>query len=80
MQTVSLQNQEEQVSSAKALGAYYTDVQVADFLVWWAIRSPHSTIMDPSFGGGVFLRSSCERLCQLGGQPSSQVFGVELDP
>ena len=64
---------------AKALGAFYTDVQVADFLVWWALRSPQDTVMDPCFGGGVFLRSACKRVLQLGGQPASQVFGAEID-
>jgi adenine-specific DNA methylase len=68
------------VDSAKTLGAFYTDAQVADFLVWWAVRSPRDTVMDPSFGGGVFLRSACERIVSLGGGPHSQVFGVEVDP
>jgi adenine-specific DNA-methyltransferase len=66
--------------AAKTFGAFYTDAQVADFLVWWAIRSPWDTVMDPSFGGGVFLRSVCKRLQQLGGYPASQVWGAELDP
>jgi len=65
---------------AKALGAFYTDSQVADFLVWWGIRSPDDTVMDPCFGGGVFLRSACKRLLQLGGDPATQVSGVEIDP
>src|SRR5437660_480821 len=65
--------------SAKALGAFYTNIQVADFLVWWAVRSAHDTVMDPSFGGGVFIRSACNRLLELGGNPKDQVFGVELD-
>lgn len=65
--------------SAKELGAFYTDVQISDFLVKWAVRSRSDTVMDPSFGGGVFLRSACERLLHLGGNPSVQVFGVELD-
>ena len=49
----------------KALGAYYTDSQVADFMVWWAIRNPTDTVRDPSFGGGVFLRSAGKRLRDL---------------
>src|SRR6266487_6975818 len=65
--------------AAKALGAFYTDIQIADFLVWWGIRSAHDTIMDPSFGGGVFIRSGCNRLLALGGKPAEQVFGIELD-
>lgn len=66
--------------TAKTLGAFYTDIQIADFLVRWAIRSEHNTVLDPSFGGGVFIRSACNRLLALGGKPSEQVFGVELDP
>jgi adenine-specific DNA-methyltransferase len=66
--------------SAKALGAFYTDVEVADFLVWWAVRAANDSVMDPSFGGGVFLRSACRRLAMLGGQPPNQISGAEVDP
>src|ERR1700730_1665904 len=65
---------------AKIRGAFYTDGQIADFLVWWAVRSARDTVMDPCFGGGVFLRSAFKRLLQLGGQPEAQVLGVEVDP
>lgn len=65
---------------AKARGAFYTDAQIADFLVWWAVRSAQDTVMDPSFGGGVFLRSTCKRLLKLGGRPAAQIFGIEVDP
>lgn len=64
---------------AKSMGAYYTDVQIADFLAWWAIRTPKETVLDPSFGAGVFLRSGSQRLVQLGGQPKNQVYGAEID-
>jgi adenine-specific DNA-methyltransferase len=66
-------------SDRKALGAFYTDAQVADFLVWWAIRRPQDTVLDPSFGRGVFLRSACERLLGIGGNPAVQVYGIEID-
>jgi adenine-specific DNA-methyltransferase len=69
----------DRIGDAKSMGAYYTDAQIADFLAWWAIRSPHETILDPSFGAGVFLRSGSRRLTQLGGQPQSQVYGAEID-
>jgi adenine-specific DNA-methyltransferase len=52
---------------AMALGAYYTDSQVADFLVWWALREPTDVVMDPSFGGGVFLPSAGKRIRDLRG-------------
>lgn len=63
---------------SKALGAFYTDSQVADFLVRWAIRSKSDSVLDPSFGGGVFLRSACKRLVELAGDAGTQVFGVEI--
>jgi adenine-specific DNA methylase len=65
--------------NAKTLGAYYTDARVADFLVWWAVRSPQDTVLDPSFGGGTFLRSACKRLRSLGAHPGALVWGIEID-
>lgn len=68
-----------QQDSHKALGAYYTDSQIAEFLVWWAVRGASDTVLDPAFGGGVFLRAACRRLREKGGDPATQVFGVEVD-
>jgi adenine-specific DNA-methyltransferase len=65
---------------AKTMGAFYTAPDVADFLVWWAVRSASDTVLDPSFGGGVFLTSAAQRLRHLGGNPPEQVYGVEVDP
>ena len=64
---------------AKAFGAFYTDRTVADFLVGWAVRSAHDGVLDPSFGGGVFLEAAAERLGHLGGDVCT-LYGVELDP
>ena len=61
---------------AKNFGAFYTDRTVADFLVGWAVRSPHDCVLDPSFGGGVFLEAAAERL----GGDLGNLYGVELDP
>ncbi|MBV9241884.1 MAG: N-6 DNA methylase [Acidobacteria bacterium] len=63
----------------KGFGAYYTGQPVADFIVWWAVRSATDTVLDPSFGGGVFLSSASATLTAPGGNPSRQIFGVELD-
>lgn len=65
--------------SPKALGAYYTDQRVAHFLLRWAVRSPSDTVLDPSFGGGVFLTAARQRITELGGNPDRQVHGIELD-
>lgn len=64
----------------KELGAFYTPPQVADFLVRWAIRSHADRVLDPSFGGGVFLKAAADRIKLLGGDVARSVFGVELDP
>ncbi|MBM4037062.1 MAG: SAM-dependent DNA methyltransferase [Planctomycetes bacterium] len=65
--------------NAKGMGAFYTDTRVAEFLVRWAVRDPTQSVLDPSFGGGVFLRCATERLRGLGGDPARLVFGVEVD-
>jgi adenine-specific DNA methylase len=65
--------------SAKALGAFYTDAQVAEFLVWWGVRSAEDSVLDPSFGGGVFLRAACKRLSLLGGEAGANVRGIEIN-
>lgn len=69
-----------QYMERKKLGAFYTDEQVASFLVWWAIRDRDERVLDPCFGGGVFLRSACQRILSLGGNPIFQIYGVEIDP
>ncbi len=63
---------------AKKLGAYYTDKSIAEFLVGWAIRHPEHKVIDPSFGGGVFLEAAAKRLEYLGGS-AENIFGIEVD-
>lgn len=65
---------------AKDLGAFYTPPEIANFLVQWAVRSPGEVVLDPSFGGGVFLNAAAERVRFLGGRVEECVLGVELDP
>jgi hypothetical protein len=64
----------------KEFGAYYTPLEVARFLVHWAVRSQSDVVLDPSHGGGVFLQAACNRTSMLGGDPARTVFGIELDP
>lgn len=63
----------------KALGAYYTDESVARFLAEWAIRDRSAMVLEPSFGGGVFLSAAANRLSCLGGHTFNQLYGCELD-
>lgn len=64
---------------AKAFGAFYTDALVATFIVRWAVRRPDDSVLDPSFGGGVFLEAASKHLATLGAQGEPSVYGVELD-
>lgn len=66
----------------KALGAFYTPPDMAQKLVRWALRSASDRVLDPSFGGLVFLGAAYERLCGLSAtsaQAQTQIFGCELD-
>lgn len=62
----------------KRRGAYYTAPGIASFLTNWAIRSPSDSVLEPCFGGGVFLSAAVERIRDLGGL-SSRVVGIEAD-
>lgn len=63
----------------KRFGAYYTDDVVASFMVSWAVRAAGDRVLDPSFGGGVFLGAAAVRLGELGGAARAQLYGVEVD-
>ncbi|MEX2541588.1 MAG: N-6 DNA methylase [Trueperaceae bacterium] len=60
----------------KARGAYYTEKRVAAALCRWALRRSGERVLDPAFGGGVFLEACARRLADLGG---GEIFGVEVD-
>ncbi|MGB0930730.1 MAG: Eco57I restriction-modification methylase domain-containing protein, partial [Chitinophagales bacterium] len=62
---------------------YYTPKEIADTLVKWAIRTKEDTVLESSFGGGVFLKSTVERLQNLEQSKDNiltQLQGIELIP
>jgi adenine-specific DNA-methyltransferase len=66
----------------KELGAFYTPPAMAAELTRWAVRSAGDRVLDPSFGGLVFLRAAHERLHALGADGSAmgeRLFGIDLD-
>lgn len=66
----------------KLRGGYYTPRLIADFLVRWAIRSPHDTVLEPGCGDGGMLTAAAETLLKLGAAPEdlgNTLYGVELD-
>src|SRR2546428_2721678 len=71
-----------QPSPTKLRGGYYTPELIARFLAKWAIRSNADSILEPSFGDGVFVEAGVERLKSLGAkaaQIGKQISGFELE-
>jgi len=62
----------------KRHGIYYTATAVAEAMTGWAIRHDGVKVLDPSFGGGVFLGAAVGALSRLGGSART-VYGVERD-
>ncbi|MFG6575962.1 N-6 DNA methylase [Sulfitobacter sp. 1A15333] len=68
------------VSRKKELGAFYTHKALSDTICAWAIDSPDSSVLEPSFGGCGFLRSARDRLVSIGSESSlSQLYGCDID-
>ena len=66
----------------KELGAFYTPPQMARLLIDWAVREAEDRVLDPSFGGLVFLNAAEARLRELGTPERNigkQIFGVDVD-
>ncbi len=69
------------VPERRLLGAYYTPGPIADALVAWAMSAGTRSVLDPSYGEGVFLRSACRRSAARSNfDPQSHVHGVDVDP
>ncbi|KMK63908.1 N-6 DNA methylase [Puniceibacterium sp. IMCC21224] len=65
----------------KDLGAFYTHKALSDLICAWAIQTPQSTVLEPSFGGCGFLRSALDRLTSFNANASlSQLYGCDIDP
>jgi len=78
---VSVDRETEGPSKRKARGAFFTPETIADFLATWAVRSPSSTVLDPTCGEAAFLLAGGRRLKALGADASTfdrQVFGIDL--
>lgn len=66
--------------SKKDLGAFYTPEILTDILCKWAIKDHKDTVLEPSFGGCGFLRSSQKILRERGcDSPNTQIYGCDID-
>ena len=63
----------------KQTGSFYTEGKVAESVTAWAICSSHDTVLEPSFGDGVFLDKAYNRFRDLGSIHPSMTT-VELQP
>ncbi len=61
----------------KVTGSYYTCKTIADYIANWAIESPKTCVLEPSFGDGIFIDSAISRYATLGNY-SPKIIGVEI--
>jgi type I restriction-modification system DNA methylase subunit len=58
------------------LGAYYTPIDLAQYLASWAIASPKAVILEPSVGLGALVAALLDR---LDAKQGGMVIGCEID-
>jgi adenine-specific DNA-methyltransferase len=64
----------------RQLGVFYTPASIAEILVQWVLAGQPKRILDPSFGGCVFLNSAASQLKEFGvEQPGRLLGGVDID-
>lgn len=64
----------------RLLGAFYTPQNLAQVLAKWALSPSVGTVLDPSFGGCVFLEAAASILSDHGvRRPGRLIFGVDVD-
>ena len=65
--------------ATRLTGSYYTSQRIANYMVEWAIRNGTDTLLEPSFGDGVFLDAAFNRFLLIG-NAAPTIVGVELQP
>lgn len=64
----------------RQLGVYYTPPELSGIVSTWAVRKAGEKILEPSFGGCVFLRTIAESLKIKGARKiTSHLFGCDVD-
>lgn len=63
----------------KTTGMFYTPAALSQLLSDWAIRSPNDKVLEPSFGGCVFISSVVDKLSKLlCSVPEKQIYGCDI--
>lgn len=63
----------------KNTGSFYTCTSIADYIANWAIDKPNMSVLEPSFGDGIFIDSALKRFTQLGCN-KPHIIGIEIQP
>ena len=69
---------EDLISRQRARGAFYTPSSAAEFMAAWVLEDSPRTVLEPSFGDGIFLDALNKVSIDLGLTPA-RVIGVEID-
>jgi adenine-specific DNA methylase len=65
----------------RALGRFDTPRPLAQAVTDWAIQTRDATVLEPSCGGGVIVRSIISRLLELGAKhPGRRIWACDIDP
>lgn len=68
-------------SERRSLGRFDTPRPLAQALTDWAVRDGSDTVLEPSCGGGVIVKSVIARLAELGSRkPERQIWACDIDP
>lgn len=65
----------------KARGAFFTPLEISQFISDWAIRSGNDRVLEPSCGDAAFLLPSASKLVALGASPKglpAHLHGVDI--
>ena len=66
-----------ETTAKKNTGSFYTCDTIADYIAKWAIETPETCMLEPSFGDGIFINSALSRYAELGNQ-KPKIIGVEI--
>jgi hypothetical protein len=65
----------------RSLGRFDTPRPLAQALTDWAVRDARETVLEPSCGGGVIVKSAISRLAELGAEhPTKGIWACDIDP